>query len=694
MQVTGRFSPHPRGFGFVEPAPTDPTAGRPDSAFVPPDLGRGWLADDQVVATVEVDDKQRLTATELVLESRTRRFAVGRVATFAGQVVLELDRKLGAGTIDLDPSVASQVQRNMGWQIVVMLGQGEDGRPTGDALVVKPEPASSPMALRARAIVIAHGGAAPNSIPGGPTAVGLAPVEAMATALRATGRMAGGGTGLAAGLDVLHGEVPGVELPIVDHRDEVCVTIDADTTRDLDDAVSAGWSGEPDDVVHLVVHITDAAGTIGMGTDADRYAATMATSAYFVAGDNAPMLDPVLSEAELSLVAHQPRRVISVRMEIAPDGTPSDPKLEVSWIQPTARLSYAAVDAWLNDGDDRHLAERAHGPYGAPATVASYVGDALRGLSEASRRLGVDRDGRDTLEALFEPAVLEPAVIDGRIRTRDADPHPAAQKLIERCMVAANEAVAGWAADHDVPLLYRSHLGFDPARMDRLNAAVAGIGKELVPAEGHVTVEPGDLLALVAALRAEDRHEDAAAIATVATSAVARATYDPDPAHHKGLGSGRYTHFTSPLRRYADLVVHRQIRAAMAGETPPYTVERLTALAPWLDARAGAASYAETLERGALWAVLLERGAIDWPAVAVVSGLSPAGMRVRLLEPGVSGFITAARALQLSPKDRPALSLDDHELSTVDGAFKVGMRIKVKLDRIDITGRPEFTPLG
>ena len=96
-----------------------------------------------------------------------------------------------------------------------------------------------------------------------------------------------------------------------------------------------------------------------------------------------------------------------------------------------------------------------------------------------------------------------------------------------------------------------------------------------------------------------------------ATGSIARATYDPDPSSHRGLASGAYCHFTSPIRRYADLVVHRQIRAALAGEVPPYDTEQLRALAGWIDARSGAIDHLTGRERGDLWARLLDRGLPD-----------------------------------------------------------------------------------
>jgi ribonuclease R len=698
VHVTGRFVPHPRGFGFVEPRPT--AAGTPpvvvdeagrshrvDSAFVPPEVARGWIADDTVTASLAVDDTGRLSATSLTLVRRPRRFVVGVVQPFAGRAVLQPDPRLGAGELPMADELSARLLQAEGKQVVATLTP--TGRATCAALVAGPLPTFAPSAVRARAVVVAHGGAAPESIPGGPEAVGLAPAETATTVLRTTGRMAAGQTGLAAGLSADEGPVPGPSAPLEDRRAEVQVTIDADVSRDLDDALSGLWSGRPEDPVLVRVHIADAAGTVGIDSPADRYARTMASTAYFTAGPNAPMLDPALSEGALSLLPQQDRRAVTVSLLVAPDGGVQGVDLGLSWIRPDCRLSYEAVEAFLSTPGPGALARGAHGPNGADPAALATVTVAVQALVEAARRLGAERDARDTLEDLFIAPSLEAAVVEGRIRAVPADPHPAAQRVVERLMVAANEAVAAWAAARGLPLLYRGHGGFAADRLPRLVAAAEALG---VPFADPEQVHLRDLITTVERLQDEGQADAAAALATVATGVVARAGYSAVPVAHDALGSGAYTHFTSPLRRYADLVVHRQVRAALAGDAPPYDQEALAAMARWLDARAGAVDHAQALERNALWAVLLDRGAVAFPTPGTVVGLSTAGLRIRLHVPGLVGFMSAARALGLPAKQRAALELDEHQLSTADGRFSLGQHLDVRLDRLDELGRPDLRP--
>lgn len=125
MQVHGHFSPHPRGFGFVDfdeaielttEAGTSVTA---DSGFVAPDLAGGWLADDRVEATVALDDQQRVNVTAMALQRRTRKFIVGRVASFAGATWILPDARLGSGRLPVSDSLAQRLVRVDERQVVV-----------------------------------------------------------------------------------------------------------------------------------------------------------------------------------------------------------------------------------------------------------------------------------------------------------------------------------------------------------------------------------------------------------------------------------------------------------------------------------------------------------------------------------------------------------------------------------------------
>lgn len=696
MSFRARFRPHPRGFGFLTPVSDDgltPTVltltdddgatTEVDSVFVPPPLTKQLLSDDLVEATAALGDKGA-TAETVQLRHRARRMLVGRVQHGPAALVLEPDPALATGWIALEPPVAAKLVTSIGRQVVVLCTDSETGAPVGRALVAGPHVVGSPQAIRAAAVVVALGQRAPTLVPGGPAAAGLDPATTETTHTRVVGLLASGGRGGAAGLSIA-GDVPGHDVDWVDRRDEPCVTVDDASTRDIDDAVAASWDGDSTSPVAVAVHIADVAGQIGIDSPADQYARTVASTAYLAVGDNAPMLDPALSEGLLSLLPGQDRWAMSVRFLVHPDGRVTDTEVEIAAVASLAQLSYAAVETWM-DGDAAAVA----GEAGNHAEVATSV---LGAALEASRRLGAERDARETFEDLFSQAEVTPAIVDGKLTTVPAEPHAEAYRLIERLMVAANEAVAGWMVARGIPALYRSHAGLDPERADRLRAAVALAGAE-VPSLDDPSAEAdavvGEVLAEVDRLAAEGRDADRDLLVAVATTTTARASYEPDPSHHRGLAATAYCHFTSPIRRYADLVVHRQIRAALAGATPPYDTASLAPLAGWLDARAGGMRHLQARERGDLWARLLDRGELDGPEEAVITGLTTNGLRIRLPRLGLTGFVTAERALDLPPRQRGSLSVDEHGLTTTSGPWRVGTHVQVRFAGLDQTGRPNW----
>jgi ribonuclease R len=696
VTTRARFRPHPRGFGFADPVAddrlTEITAnvtdedGRPtdvDRIFVPPPLAKGLLADDLLDVEVALDDKGA-SATSITLVSRPRKMLVGTVQRGPGRLVLEPNPAMGTGWADLEPAVTTKVEQAVGRQIVVLAGEREDGAPVGRALVAGPHIVGSPQAIRAANVVVALGRAAPSLVPGGPAAAGLPAAEADTIHTRVIGLLAGGGRGGAAGLDLV-GPLPGVDAPWSERRDEACVTIDSASTRDIDDAITARWDGSSDSDVEVAVHIADVARAVGIGSPADRYARVVASTAYLAIGENAPMLDPALSEGALSLLPGEDRWVISARFRVTPSGTLEGITIEAAAVTSRAKLSYEALESWLGGDRDAIQAEA-----GAEAAV---VDEVLAAAVEASRRLGVERDSRATFEALFEDAEVEPGLVDGRLVAVDATPHAEAYRQVERLMVAANEAVAGWLVDREVPALYRAHSGLAADRLERLKAAVALADAE-VPSiddpDAEADTVVGELIAAIDAADAAGRTAERDLLVSVAASSTARASYEPDPSAHTGLAAAAYTHFTSPIRRYADLVVHRQIRAALADEAPPHRAEDLRALAGWLDARSGAISFLQARERGDLWARLLDRGFLDGAESATVTGLTENGLRVRLPRLGLTGFVTAERALDLPPKQRGSLAIDDHGLTTTSGPWQVGSRISVRFAGLDPTGRPNW----
>ncbi len=161
MPTRARFRPHPRGFGFATPVDTDGhteiealvtggdgASATVDGIFVPPPTCKGFLADDLVDVEVAIDDKGA-SAASMTLVSRSRRMLVGTVQQGPGRLVIEPDPSLGSGWIRLEPGVASKLVLATGRQVVVLVGDADDGAALGRALVAGPHVVGSPQAIRA-----------------------------------------------------------------------------------------------------------------------------------------------------------------------------------------------------------------------------------------------------------------------------------------------------------------------------------------------------------------------------------------------------------------------------------------------------------------------------------------------------------------------------------------------------------------
>lgn len=671
---TATFRPHPKGFGF---ATVLSDTAEPERIFVPPALTRRLVADD-VVRVDAIKDDKGLQAVNLTVIRRQRRMISGTVAHRAGRDVLLPDPTQASSWIRLDALVAATLKHAEGRIVVVLLGD-DVAQLNARALVAGPFVDGSPATVRARTVVATFGRISPDTFPG---AAGSTPAQALTTHLKLTGQLAGGSRGDAAGKD-RNGPVPGITDAFQERRDETCITIDGEHSRDLDDAVFATWDGATDSTVNVAVHIVDAARAIGIDSPADQYAKIAAATTYFTVGENAPMIDPGLSEDTLSLLPNVDRFVVSVRFEVTPDGTVTNPTVETAAICSRAKLSYGDLDRYLH-GDTGGLARHDQVDLSELTAVCD-------GLIEAARRLGTNRDAHTSLSSLFTDITEEPAVEDGRLTVVAASTFPHANRVVERLMVAANETVAGWLHSRNVPSLYRTHLGLDVNRAERVFHAFKQFGIDLtqpsdIAAAGQTLI--AELIAAADIQTDDDATKDL--LVQVLAQATARAQYSPIASSHVGLNAAQYTHFTSPLRRYADLAVHRQVRATLAGEPAPYDVEQLHALGAWLDAKLGVTAQLASAERAALWDLLLARGVVAPDATATITAVTRPGIRLRFPTRGTSGFIPA-QTLAL-PDGARQLDVDDLELQTNDGQWQVGQTLDVTFDGIDATGRANWRP--
>jgi ribonuclease R len=404
----------------------------------------------------------------------------------------------------------------------------------------------------------------------------------------------------------------------VDLRDLTTFTIDPDTAKDFDDAISVRREGEG---VRAWVHIADVSHFVRAGSPLDRGAARRSFSTY-VPGLVAPMLPPALSDDACSLRPHADRLCVTV--EFAPGGEASFYR---SVIRSDARLTYG--QAQRRD---------------VPVEVAEELDLAARHSAELRRR----RFARGALRVESPEIAFE---FDGRGGVARAwkEGEPEAHALVEELMILANEAVAGLLAGRRREALYRVHERPDPQAVDLLLAKLADLDVPTPPAPERLTAQDAARVAAETSERVADYVERAGrgreAFPALVLRSLKQARYDPRNLGHSGLASPAYCHFTSPIRRYPDLVVHRALLREL-GATDEPVPEDLGALAEHASAREREAAEVEYLADEICLAWLLERELFErgweepWPGE--ITGVIASGLFVRFGDV-FEGYLPARR---------------------------------------------------
>jgi len=445
-----------------------------------------------------------------------------------------------------------------------------------------------------------------------------------------------------------------------DFRDWLTFTIDPADAKDHDDAISIETLD--DDRWRVGVHIADVSHFVLERSAIDLEALHRATSVYLV--DRVlPMLPEVLSGDLCSLRPGEDRLTLSVLLEMDSSGEVLSMKLASGIINSRFALSYEQAQEIIDGSrsSDGHLR------------------DALRRLRDLSVRLRVRRQARGGLDFdLPEARVVvnsagEPTHVQRLLRLET-------HRLIEEFMILVNESIAQLAKKKKLPFIYRIHEAPDRDRFERLREFVAGFGLKL-PKDGNRS--PEALQKLLAAV--EGRPEETV-VSTLTLRSMKQARYSAERQGHFGLGSRAYTHFTSPIRRYPDLVVHRIIRAALLERStvPEALHEQLRIIA----------LRSSTREREAMEA---ERDSIELKKIeymerhlgdvfdGTISGITSFGAFVLLDDVLAEGLI------HVSQLDDDYYSHVESEYSLVGEKrkrrFRLGDRIRVQVVSVDREAR-------
>ncbi|MCY8236231.1 ribonuclease R [Bacillus inaquosorum] len=359
-----------------------------------------------------------------------------------------------------------------------------------------------------------------------------------------------------------------------DLRDQVIVTIDGADAKDLDDAVTV--TKLDDGSYKLGVHIADVSHYVTENSPIDKEALERGTSVYLV--DRViPMIPHRLSNGICSLNPKVDRLTLSCEMTINSQGQVTEHQIFQSVIKTTERMTYSDVNKILVD-DDEELKQK-YEPLVPMFKDMERLAEILR--DKRMNRGAVDFDFKEAKVLVDD----EGAVKDVVIRERSV-----AEKLIEEFMLVANETVAEHFHWMNVPFIYRIHEEPNAEKLQKFLEFVTTFGYVVKGTAGNI--HPRALQSILDAVR--DRPEETV-ISTVMLRSMKQAKYDPQSLGHFGLSTEFYTHFTSPIRRYPDLIVHRLIRTYLInGKVDEATQEK------WAERLPDIAEHTSTMERRAV----------------------------------------------------------------------------------------------
>jgi len=331
------------------------------------------------------------------------------------------------------------------------------------------------------------------------------------------------------------------------YRDWPIVTIDGKTAKDFDDAVHVRQLNKNE--YELGVHIADVSFYVKEGTALDREAQKRGTSVYFP-GTVIPMLPPVLSENVCSLKAKKDRLTLSVVMRIDSAGNLKESKIEESIIRSKERLTYTDVGAILEEGD-KFLSDR----------YSDFL-DQFHVMEELSKILGERRTKEGSIDFdLPEPDIL--LDIQGRPEGIIKRERNVAHRIIEEFMLMANRTVAEHLVQLKFPFLHRIHEQPDEDKLQDLVDFTLSFDCYSLVKRKITSKHLQELL-----LEMKDRPEERL-ISTVVLRSMKQALYSEQNKGHFALAFKDYCHFTSPIRRYPDLIVHRVVRESLKHKLMP-----------------------------------------------------------------------------------------------------------------------------
>ncbi len=580
--ITGVVIANPEGFGFLRPVEGG------DDLFLAPYEMRKVLHGDRVLANVTGIDRRgrREGSIARVLERGMTRL-IGRFSVEFGISYVVPDDKRIQRNVQIPPDQTGDARD--GQLVVCELTQAPDTRrpPIGRIIAVLGDKLTASLVVE----TAIHGHELPFEFPQEVLD------EAAAVPLTVEPGMIGGR---------------------VDLRSTPLVTIDGEDAKDFDDAVYC----EPnEDGFRLIVAIADVSNYVRPGTPLDEEAQKRATSVYFP-GFVVPMLPETLSNGICSLMPKVDRMCFVCDMQVGRDGEVAHSRFYEAVMNSHARLTYTQV--WQAVGENDPAARAAIGP----------LLPQVERLHQLYKVFAKARTKRGAIE--FESSEVR-FILDntGQVTQAGMLVRNDAHKLIEECMIAANVQAARYLISKHVPAPYRDHEKPPESKFEDLQEFLKEFKLSLPP---YAKVQPGDYTKLLKKVR---ERPDAALLESVLLRSQSLAVYSAENLGHFGLALDAYAHFTSPIRRYPDLLVHRAIKYALSGKPvdkylySQREMAKLTLLCSERERRADEAEREVDERYRAAWMEKHVGGKFD----GVISGVTSFGLFVELDESKVNGLV-------------------------------------------------------
>jgi len=633
--VVGRLQTNPGGFGFVVPEHAEPGE-RKDIFIAPPNLAEA-MHGDRVVARVERQTEKGLEGRIIRILQRSQETVVGRFEVDESGLgyVVPFDRRI---LTDIQVPTGQSASAEPGEMVLVEItrwptaSRGPAGRVT-EVLGRIDEPG-----VDTQIIIRKHG------IPDTHSEESIEEAKRLGGAVRERD---------------LRGRT--------DFRPITTVTIDGEHARDFDDAITIERLANGN--YWLGVHIADVSHYVTEGNALDEEAYERGTSVYFP--ERAVHMFPSeLATGLCSLNPHVDRLVQSCLMEVDRRGSIVRYEMHDGVINSDARMTYTAVNAILTDRDPAALAE-----YASLVPMFELMHQLFEILNARRRRRGaIDFDLPETEVVLSEFGEIEAIIPSER---------NVAHRLIEEFMLLANETVASHLVAHDAPALHRVHEAPDVKKVEDFEEFITTLGYSLA-AHGHA-VRPKHFQKLIDRMRGTPEERP---IAALMLRTMQKARYDAAPLGHFGLAAEQYTHFTSPIRRYPDLVVHRMLRASRQGEISDTRREELDEDLPEI------ARHTSDMERRADEA---ERELLQWKKVrfmadkvgdeyhGYITGVAPFGLFIELIEHYVEGLVHISSMAD----DYYRFIEQQHTLrgENTKRVYRLGDKVLVQVVRVDMERR-------